>query len=72
MTQPQRPRELFSCYGKFGFAKPGLAKKVAKRMSSRGHRIGIYHCAGCQAWHVGSQFMKPLKRPVKCRRRTCD
>jgi len=54
---------FWSCAGKFAFDTLSTARKVAKRMSSRGGSVVAYRCTDCQAWHVGSQTQRrPAKR----------
>lgn len=55
---------FWSCAGKFAFDTLCTAKKVAKRMSSRGERVVPYRCADCEAWHVGrnTQRRPPTRR----------
>ncbi len=53
------------CSGKWPYANPTLAWKVAKRKNQGRKRhddtegpVAVYRCSGCGVWHIGHEAFK--------------
>ena len=47
-----------ACEGKEAFTSPGLAHTVKARRQRGGKPSGVYRCACCNHWHIGTPERK--------------